>query len=46
MGSRESRRCVRLYEKGELYLAVGLYEGYAMLLQWSQAKGYSHLGAE
>lgn len=31
------------YENEELYLAVGLYEGYATLLQWSQAKGYSHL---
>lgn len=39
-------RCVGLYENGELYLAVGLYEGYATLLQRSQAKGYSHLGAE
>lgn len=34
------------YEDGELYLAVGLYKAYAALLQWSQAKGYSNLGAE
>lgn len=29
-----------------LYLAVGLYEGYAALLQRSQAKGYCNLGTE
>lgn len=27
-------------------LAVSLYEGYAPLLQWPQAKGYSNLRAE
>lgn len=39
-------RGVGLHENGKLYLAVGLYEGYATLLQWFQAKGDSHLGAE
>lgn len=39
-------RCgVGSMKMGELYLAMGLYEGYAMLLQWSQAKGYGHLRA-
>lgn len=35
----------REYEGVELYLAVGLYEGYTTLLQRSQAKGYGHLRA-
>lgn len=45
-GGAEGEVRAGLYENGEPYLAVGLYEGYAPLLQWSQAKGDSHLGAE
>lgn len=38
--------CLQSKKDGELYLAVGLYEGYAPILQWPQAKGYSNLRAK